>query len=68
MKDIGGPQQIIFKVMKNTKNDIMNVKHINVSIGENEISYSIINENESNFMCSLYNHGLPIFNNEISFK
>jgi len=38
----------------------MGVKHISVSIDENEISYSRINENENNFMGSLYDHGLPI--------
>ncbi len=46
----------------------MGVKHISVSIGENEISYSRINEKENNFMGSLYDHGLPIFDNELSFK
>jgi hypothetical protein len=50
--------------MKNIKKYIMGVKHISVSIGENEISYSKINENENNFMGTLYDHGLPIFGNE----
>ncbi len=46
----------------------MGVKHISVSIGENEISCSRINENENNFMGNLYDHKLPIFSNELFFK
>ncbi len=53
--------------MKNVKKDIMGFKHINVSIGENEISYSRINENNS-LMGSLYDHGLPIFGNQLFLK
>jgi hypothetical protein len=44
--------------MKNIKNDIMGVKNISVLIGENE----------NNFMGNLYNHGLPIFANQLSLK
>jgi len=54
--------------MKNIKKDIMGVQHISVSIGENENSYPRINENENNFMGNLYDHGLPTFSNELSFK
>jgi hypothetical protein len=52
--------------MKNIKKDIIGVKHISVSIGE--ISYFRINQNENNFMGSLYDYGLSIFSNELSFK
>jgi hypothetical protein len=54
--------------MKNIKKDIMGVKHISVSIGENEISYFRIIENENNFMRSLYLQGLPIFSNELIYN
>jgi len=54
--------------MKNIKKDIMGVKHISVSIGENEISHFRIIENENNFMRSLYLQGLPIFSNELIFN
>jgi hypothetical protein len=53
--------------MKKSKNTSW-VLHISVSIGEIEISYSRINENENNFMGSLYDHGLPIFSNKLYFK
>ncbi len=46
----------------------MGVKHISVSIGENEISYFRIIENENNFMRSLYLQGLPIFSNELIYN
>ncbi len=46
----------------------MGVKNISVLIGESEISYFRINENENNFMGNLHDHGLPIFGNESSLK
>jgi len=46
----------------------MGVKHINVSINENEISYSRINDNENNFMGNLYDHGLPNFSDELTLN
>jgi len=54
--------------MKNIKKDVMGVKHINVSINENEISYSRINDNENNFMGNLYDHGLPNFSDELTLN
>jgi hypothetical protein len=37
------------------------VKNISVLVGENEISYFKINENEKNCMDKLYHHGLLNF-------
>jgi hypothetical protein len=54
--------------MKNIKIDFMGVKNISVLIGENEILGFKINEIENNFMGNLYDHGLPVFNNQLSFK
>jgi hypothetical protein len=54
--------------MKKIKHDNMGVKNINVLVGENEISYLKTNENENNFIGNLYDHGLLIFGNQLSFK
>ncbi len=54
--------------MKNIEKDIMGVKNISVLVGENEISYFRINENENSFMGNLYDHGLPTFGNKIFIK
>jgi hypothetical protein len=54
--------------MKNIKKNIMGVNNITVLIGENEIKYFKINENENNFMGNLYDHGLPIFGKELSLE
>jgi ATP-dependent RNA circularization protein (DNA/RNA ligase family) len=63
------PSKIYFKkIMKNIKKDIMDVKNINVIVGENEISFKKINENKNNFIGNLYNHELPIFGSQLSLK
>ncbi len=36
----------------------MDATNVNVSIGENEISYFSINESGNDFMANLYDHGL----------
>ncbi len=47
------PPNFICKVIKNTKKDIMGVRNINVLVGENEILYFRINENENNLWKSI---------------
>ncbi len=45
--------KILFWSNEGAKKDIMDVKNINVLIGENEISYSKSNGNENDFINNL---------------
>jgi hypothetical protein len=54
--------------MKHIKKDRMGVTNISVLVGENEIKYFKIYENENNFMGNLYDNGLPIFGKELFLK
>ncbi len=46
----------------------MDVKIINVIVCEKEILYSKINGSGNDFMNNLYDHGLVMFSNQLSFK
>ncbi len=62
-KNIGKPWKnpFVFKVMKGTKKDIMNVINVNILVDESQISYSKINWSEKDFMDNIYDLGLSIF-------
>jgi hypothetical protein len=47
--------------MTNIKIDIMGVRNINFSVGENWIPCFKINGSGNDFMGNLYDHGLPFF-------
>ncbi len=51
-----------------TNKDSMDVKNINVIVCEKEILYSKINGSGNDFMNNLYDHGLVMFSNQLSFK
>jgi hypothetical protein len=56
------PKNICFEATK-VPQKIMDARNIHVVVGENEISYFIINGSENDFMDNLYDHGLPMFSN-----
>jgi hypothetical protein len=53
-----GLHKLLFETTRTTKKDVMDATNVNVSIGENEISYFSINESGNDFMANLYDHGL----------
>jgi hypothetical protein len=53
-----GLEKLVFETTTTTKKDVMDAINVKVSIGENKISYSKINESGNDFMDNLYDHGL----------